>query len=153
MFKIYVIESSSFRKNESMIKCSEINDVKKLKKNLEKTYKNVRIIHMTPGIPGIKKTTANKLLKDVFCTDTDKPYDGRCIAKQKIIIKGVDKIAKKCINDEKQRIKKETRIKDYYEEQSMKIKQATYDNPDPISSDSESEGSLDGFVVGDDVYD
>ena len=153
MLKIYVAESSSFHKNESMIKCTEITDKKKLKKQLEKTYDGEKIIYMNKSITITKKTTAIKLLKDVFYTDTNKPYDGKCTAMQKNIINGIDTIAKKCINDEKQRIIKESRTVEYYKTQSEKIKQASYDNPDPISSDSESDNSLDGFVVGDDVYD
>lgn len=157
MFKIYVAKSSSFRKNESMIKCTEITDSKKLKKQMEKKYNDVQIIHMTKEIPITKKTTASKLLKDVFHTDEKKPWDGRCMMidrmMQKIIIDGVNKIALKCIADEKQKNIKESRTAEYYLAQSQKIKKASYDDPDPISSDSESEGSLDGFIVGDDVYD
>lgn len=159
MFKIYVIESKSptkyLTKGEYMIGCTEIVDRTKLKKHLEKTknLSNVIITHMTRGIPITKKTTACKILKDVFHTDTSKPYDGKSRAQQKIIIHGVDKIAMKCINDEKQRVSKEKRTMEYYRAQSEKIKQASYDDPDPISSEEEESDDLDGFIVGDDVYD
>ena len=109
---------------------------------------------MTRGIPITKKTTACKLLKDVFHIDTKKPYDGKCKALQKIIINAADRIAMKCINDEKQRDVKEKRTMDYYRAQSQRIKQASYDDPDPMSSDDDDDGAdLDGFVVGDDVFD
>ncbi len=152
-----MVNADNFHKNEAMIKCTEIIDKKKLKKQLEKKYNDPRIIYMTHGIPITKKTTANKLLKNVFHTNPDEPWDGKCVIinnkMQKIIIDGVNKIAMKCINDEKQRVIKESRTMEYYNAQSQRIKQASYDNPDPMSSDSETDDSLDGFIVGDDVYD
>ena len=150
MFKIYVAD---LRDNISLIRCTEIKTKAKLKKQLKKTYGDLKIIHMTNCIPITKKTTANKSLKDVFQVNAKKPFDGKCSADQKIIINGVDAIAKKCIEDEKQRVAKDSRTSEYYIAQSQRIREASYLDPDPMSSDSESENSLDGFIVGDDVYD
>jgi hypothetical protein len=140
-FKLYVMLSSDFAPNEYRAKCTEILNTYKLEKQLERNYKNVKILHTTVEIPITKKTKADALLKEYIHIDKTKTYNGRCIVEKDYLIELVNYIAKECIKEEADRILREENGKRQFEQRSKLIKKRSFD--DIVSSESEETDSDD----------
>lgn len=167
-FRIYIVSSSDFAPGEYRARTTDILDDYKLEQKLQNTYKKVKILYTTEEIPSIKKGAATKLLKDMLSVEGKNQNDGRHHIDISDLIKMVDIIATKCINDceiqnqkeiaEKRRVQlkiKKQREKDALEETLMHMRTKTYQRthysiPSDDESDEYDEYSND-FVVDDDA--